>query len=159
MPLSTVFLTATLGLAGTFGVAYVGYHGTRRQTADQASIEHGQWLRGRRQEGYTALFPAWDAAGKELRDFQWGWEELLGHRLATQRPSGLVMRTSDPGTSDRVYGWRVSGRRLEPLTAGEVFDAYCTETESGDTVSPDSKTDCCAPPDLAEHRSAPVRCH
>ena len=72
-----VILTAALGLAGTFGVSYLGYRGTRRQTADQASIEHGQWLRERRQEAYTALFPAWDVAVKDLREFQYGWQQLM----------------------------------------------------------------------------------
>ncbi|MFF3502492.1 hypothetical protein [Streptomyces sp. NPDC003247] len=73
---------------------------------------------------------------------------VLALGLATRSPGGLVMRTSAPGTPDRVYGWRLRGEGLEPLTAGEVFDAYCTDVESGDLISPESGVDYCAPPDL-----------
>ncbi|GHH21659.1 hypothetical protein [Streptomyces lanatus] len=73
---------------------------------------------------------------------------VLALGLATQSPGGLVMRTSAPGTSDRIYGWRLRGDDLEPLTAGEVFDAYCTDIESGDLISPESGVDYCVPPDL-----------
>ncbi|GGX39412.1 hypothetical protein [Streptomyces chartreusis] len=73
---------------------------------------------------------------------------VLALGLATHSPGGLVMRTSAPGTTDRIYGWRLRGDRLEPLTAGEVFDAYCTDVESGDLISPESGVDYCVPPDL-----------
>lgn len=32
----------------------------RWQVTDQAAVEHGQWLRGQRQEAYIALLDAWD---------------------------------------------------------------------------------------------------
>ncbi|MDN3022512.1 hypothetical protein [Streptomyces sp. S.PB5] len=74
---------------------------------------------------------------------------VLALGLATHSPGGLVMRTSTPGTTtDRIYGWRLRGEGLEPLTAGEVFDAYCTDIESGDLISPESDVDYCVPPDL-----------
>ncbi|MER6626630.1 hypothetical protein ABT301_00015 [Streptomyces sp. NPDC000987] len=75
---------------------------------------------------------------------------VLALGIATRGPAGLVMRTSAPGTADRVYGWRVRGEGLEPLTAGEVFDAYCTDIDSGDLISPESDVDYCVPPDLGE---------
>ncbi|OIK00528.1 hypothetical protein [Streptomyces colonosanans] len=75
---------------------------------------------------------------------------VLALGIATHRVGGLVMRTIAPGTADRVYGWRLCGEHLEPLTAGEVFDAYCTDVESGDLVSPESGVDYCAPPDLGD---------
>ncbi|MCX4910393.1 hypothetical protein [Streptomyces sp. NBC_00878] len=75
---------------------------------------------------------------------------VLALGIATQSAGGLVMRTSTSDTTDRVYGWRLRGEGLEPLTAGEVFDAYCTDVESGDLVSPESGVDYCAPPDLGE---------
>lgn len=75
---------------------------------------------------------------------------VLALGIATQSPGGLVMRASTPDSTDRVYGWRLRGEGLEPLTAGEVFDAYCTDVESGDLVSPESGVDYCAPPDLGE---------
>ncbi|GGJ69107.1 hypothetical protein [Streptomyces brasiliensis] len=75
---------------------------------------------------------------------------VLALGIATRSPGGLVMRTSAPGTADRIYGWRIRKDGLEPLTAGEVFDAYCTDIESGDLISPESGVDYCAPPDLGE---------
>ncbi|MGI3203307.1 hypothetical protein ACRJ4W_43475 [Streptomyces sp. GLT-R25] len=75
---------------------------------------------------------------------------VLALGIATQSPGGLVMRAGTPDSTDRVYGWRLRGEGLEPLTAGEVFDAYCTDVESGDLVSPESGVDYCAPPDLRE---------
>ncbi|MFJ6570144.1 hypothetical protein ACIQNU_22255 [Streptomyces sp. NPDC091292] len=73
---------------------------------------------------------------------------VLAVGFATDNSGGLVMRTSRTGQPDRVQGWRIRGDGLEPLTAGEVFDAYCTDAESGDLVSPESGVDYCAPPDL-----------
>ncbi|MEU9392166.1 hypothetical protein AB0D86_19450 [Streptomyces sp. NPDC048324] len=77
---------------------------------------------------------------------------VLALGIATKSPGGLVMRTSAPGTTDRVYGWRLRGEGLTPLTAGEVFDAYCTDIETGDLISPESDVDYCVPPDLGEER-------
>ncbi|MFF4836733.1 hypothetical protein [Streptomyces sp. NPDC001315] len=73
---------------------------------------------------------------------------VLALGIATQSPGGLVMRTSAPGSSDLIYGWRLHGDGLAPLTAGEVFDAYCTDVENGDLISPESDVDYCEPPDL-----------
>ncbi|GAA4036077.1 hypothetical protein [Streptomyces shaanxiensis] len=84
---------------------------------------------------------------------------VLALGLATRSPGGLVMRTSAPGTSDRIYGWRLRGDGLEPLTAGEVFDAYCTDVESGDLIAPESGVDYCVPPDLGDEEVAPGHDH
>ncbi|MEU1533137.1 hypothetical protein [Streptomyces fagopyri] len=73
---------------------------------------------------------------------------VLALGIATRSAGGLVMRTTAPGTADRVYGWRLRGDGLEPLTAAEVFDAYCTDAASGDLVPPESGVDYCVPPDL-----------
>lgn len=75
---------------------------------------------------------------------------VLALGIATHSAGGLVMRTTAPDATERVYGWRLRGERLEPLTAGEVFDAYCTDIESGDLISPESGVDYCAPPDLGD---------
>ncbi|MFI1732558.1 hypothetical protein ACH40E_25810 [Streptomyces acidicola] len=75
---------------------------------------------------------------------------ILAVGIATQSAGGLVVRASAPDTPDRVYGWRLRGEGLKPLTAGEVFDAYCTDIESGDLVSPESGVDYCAPSDLGD---------
>ncbi|KUN97175.1 hypothetical protein [Streptomyces caeruleatus] len=84
---------------------------------------------------------------------------VLALGLATQSPGGLVMRTSAAGTSDRIYGWRLRGEGLEPLTAGEVFDAYCTDIDSGDLISPESGVDYCVPPDLGNEETPPAHRH
>lgn len=84
---------------------------------------------------------------------------VLALGLATRSPGGLVMRTSAPGTSDRIYGWRLRGDGLEPLTAGEVFDAYCTDIESGDLISPESGVDYCVPPDIDDEEASPGHHH
>ncbi|MGW7408653.1 hypothetical protein ACWGI9_34050 [Streptomyces sp. NPDC054833] len=84
---------------------------------------------------------------------------VLALGIATHSPGGLVMRTSAPGTTDRIYGWRLRGDGLEPLTAGEVFDAYCTDIESGDLIAPESGVDYCAPPDLGEGDTTPGHRH
>jgi hypothetical protein len=75
---------------------------------------------------------------------------VLALGLATHCPGGLVMRTTAPDTPDQIYGWRLRGDGLAPLTAGEVFDAYCTDAESGDLISPESNVDYREPPDLGE---------
>ncbi|MFJ3807279.1 hypothetical protein ACIPWE_13105 [Streptomyces sp. NPDC090073] len=70
-----VILTAALGVAGTVVVAYIGIHGNRRQTTDQAAVEHEQWLRGQRQEAYVALLDAWDTAVSKLEHTVDVWPE------------------------------------------------------------------------------------
>ncbi len=84
---------------------------------------------------------------------------VLALGLATHSPGGLVMRISPPSGPDRIHGWRLRGYGLEPLTAGEVFDAYCTDIESGDLISPESNVDYCAPPDLGDDDLPPGHHH
>ncbi|MEV0176175.1 hypothetical protein AB0I00_34315 [Streptomyces sp. NPDC050803] len=84
---------------------------------------------------------------------------VLALGIATQSAGGLVMRTSTSGTTDRIYGWRLRGNGLEPLTAGEVFDAYCTDIDSGDLISPESNVDYTVPPDLGEQGTMPGHHH
>jgi hypothetical protein len=57
-------VAASIGVLGVLAGIYVG----RRQTIDQARIEHGQWLRGQRQEAYVALLDAWDTRVKEFQE-------------------------------------------------------------------------------------------
>ncbi|OWA01682.1 hypothetical protein B9W62_32400 [Streptomyces sp. CS113] len=84
---------------------------------------------------------------------------VLALGLATHSPGGLVMRISASGSPDRIHGWRLRGYGLEPLTAAEVFDAYCTDVESGDLISPESNVDYCAPPDLGDDLLPPGHHH
>ncbi|GAA2266839.1 hypothetical protein GCM10010415_34670 [Streptomyces atrovirens] len=103
-------------------------------------------------ETLTAVLHADDIAGRMELDESEALEftTVLAVGLATGSPGGLVMRTSEPGSPDRIHGWRLRAHDLEPLTAGEVFDAYCTDAESGDLISPESNVDYCEPPDLGE---------
>ncbi|MEU7577908.1 hypothetical protein AB0B50_09935 [Streptomyces sp. NPDC041068] len=73
---------------------------------------------------------------------------VLAVGIATHRAAGMVLRAGADGTRDRVHGWRLNGGRLQPLTAAEVFDAYCTDAISGELVAPESGVDYCAAPDL-----------
>ncbi|MGW4438528.1 hypothetical protein ACWELO_22660 [Streptomyces sp. NPDC004596] len=84
---------------------------------------------------------------------------VLALGLATDRPGGLVMRVTSPGTADRVHGWRLRAGALVPLSAAEVFDAYCTDAESGDIISPEPDVDYCAPPDLGQEDAPPEHRH
>ncbi|MFI8243672.1 hypothetical protein ACIF83_41675 [Streptomyces sp. NPDC085866] len=79
---------------------------------------------------------------------------VLALGLATDGPGGLVMRITTAERADRVYGWRLRGGGLEPLTASEVFDAYCTDVESGDLISPEPGVDYCTPPHLGGESTA-----
>ncbi|MFE2128070.1 hypothetical protein [Streptomyces amritsarensis] len=49
-------VAAAIALAGVLCGLFVG----RRQVRDQAQVEHGQWLRGQRQEAYVRFIAAWD---------------------------------------------------------------------------------------------------
>ncbi|MEU6284316.1 hypothetical protein [Streptomyces sp. NPDC047028] len=84
---------------------------------------------------------------------------VLALGLATRSPGGIVLRASTPRTADRVYGWRLRGGGLEPLTAAEVFDAYCTDVETGELISPEPGVDYGTPPDLGEENTTPGHRH
>ncbi|WP_405594749.1 hypothetical protein [Streptomyces sp. NBC_01092] len=84
---------------------------------------------------------------------------VLALGLATQRPGGLVIRTTTPSTPDQVYGWRLRAGDPEPLTAGEVFDAYCTDTDSGDPIPPESGVEYCVPPNLGPNATPSAHQH
>ncbi|MFI2425486.1 hypothetical protein ACH5A7_15525 [Streptomyces sp. NPDC018955] len=111
-------------------------------------------------ETLVAVLHADDIADRMELDESEAFEftTVLAVGLATGSPGGLVMRTSKPGSPDRIHGWRLRVHGLEPLTAGEVFDAYCTDAESGELISPESNVDYCEPPDLGEE-PGPAHCH
>ncbi|MEU5417080.1 hypothetical protein [Streptomyces clavifer] len=57
-------VAAAIGFGGLFVGLFVG----RRQVTDEAQVEHGQWLRGQRQEAYAQLLDVWDKAFRETLD-------------------------------------------------------------------------------------------
>ncbi|MFD9822311.1 hypothetical protein [Streptomyces violascens] len=62
---------------------------------------------------------------------------VLAAGIALHSAGGLVLRTTESGTPDRLHGWRLHQGRLDPLTAGEVFSAYCTDAATGDPLAPE----------------------
>ncbi len=62
-----------IGIGGTLLGIVVG----RSQTTGQAHVEHGQWLRGQRQEAYLALLAGWDAIVDRLRNNQTDWDRIV----------------------------------------------------------------------------------
>jgi hypothetical protein len=61
---------------------------------------------------------------------------MAAARVAT-RPGGLVLRTTDREGTDTVYGWSLHPDGPHPLTEAEVFNAYCTDLDTGDPVPPE----------------------
>jgi len=51
-------VAAAIALIGVLCGLLIG----RRQVRDQAQVEHGQWLRGQRQEAYVQFLDVWDGA-------------------------------------------------------------------------------------------------
>ncbi|WP_269856392.1 hypothetical protein [Streptomyces sp. RPT161] len=71
---------------------------------------------------------------------------VLAVGLATGSPGGVVLRTGrgTPGEPDRVRGWSLRDGWLHPLTEAEVFNAYCTDAETGEPVPPEPGVTYCA---------------
>ncbi|MEU1126413.1 hypothetical protein ABZ371_23310 [Streptomyces sp. NPDC005899] len=74
---------------------------------------------------------------------------VLAAGIAREVPGGVVLRTTAPRRPDRVHGWRLARGGLVPLTAAEVFDAYCTDAGTGGPVPPEPGVEYCAGFDLA----------
>ncbi|MDN3295723.1 hypothetical protein QWM81_17030 [Streptomyces ficellus] len=66
---------------------------------------------------------------------------VLAAGIALERPGGLVLRTTTPAAPDRVHGWRLDRGRLIALTAAEVFNAYCTDADTGEPLPPEPNVD------------------
>ncbi|MFJ3924502.1 hypothetical protein [Streptomyces sp. NPDC090022] len=62
---------------------------------------------------------------------------VLAAGIALAGPGGVVLRSSTDGLGDRVHGWRLQQGRVVPLSAAAVFDAYCTDADTGDPVAPE----------------------
>ncbi|MFJ6753034.1 hypothetical protein ACIQNI_33415 [Streptomyces sp. NPDC091266] len=63
---------------------------------------------------------------------------VLAAGLALRTPGGIVTRTTTPaGPHDTVRGWSLRDSWPRPLTAAEVFTAYCTDAETGEPIPPE----------------------
>ncbi|MFF8988243.1 hypothetical protein ACF08E_33315 [Streptomyces globisporus] len=87
-----------------------------------------------------------DSTGPARLDSAEGAEfaTVLAVAVALESRGGVVLRISAPDSPDRVHGWRLAHGGLAPLTAGEVFNAYCTDADTGEPVSPESGVEYCA---------------
>jgi hypothetical protein len=67
---------------------------------------------------------------------------VLAAGLASGAGGGLVLRSCpEPGADHIVRGWSLRDGLLHPLTAAEVFDAYCTDHRTGEPISPEQGVD------------------
>ncbi|ROQ73494.1 hypothetical protein OG322_32805 [Streptomyces sp. NBC_01260] len=105
----------------------------------------------------AALHTERDMTGPARLDSAEGAEfvTVLAVGIALERRGGVVLRTSAPGAPDRVHGWRLTRGSLAPLTAGEVFSAYCTDADTGEPVSPESGVEYCAGFDIGADEPEP----
>lgn len=67
---------------------------------------------------------------------------VLAVGLALRTPGGIVSRTTTEATAhDTVRGWSLRDSWLRPLTAAEVFTAYCTDADTGEPIPPEHGVD------------------
>jgi hypothetical protein len=109
--------------AGVFGITGVlfGIVVGRRQTTDQATVEHGHWLREQRLQASTDLLATWDEAIQDLRRFQDGWNA----RVESLQEEGLVIHPAE-----------VSGRKRD-----EVWGALRPPIERAELLGPSAVTE------------------
>lgn len=95
---------------------------------------------------------------------------VLAAGFALRTPGGLVSRTTtgptgptgrdstDDAARDTVRGWSLRDSWLRPLSAAEVFTAYCTDADTGEPIPPEHGVDYASglpllpPPDPHDHR-------
>lgn len=68
---------------------------------------------------------------------------VLAAGLALGGSGGLVLRTTTADHRDRVHGWRLDRGRLSVLSAAAVFNAYCTDADTGEPVPPEPGVEYC----------------
>jgi hypothetical protein len=105
---ATIF-AATVGGVATLAVGYIGYRAGRRQTSDQATVEHGQWLRGQRQQAYLAFVSTWDTTVESLRDLQQVWEQRAHEYEIGSRPE----HPAEESIRLLSNGWQAVRREIE----------------------------------------------
>lgn len=62
---------------------------------------------------------------------------VMAATTAVARAAGLAIRTTAPDGAETVRGWTLHRGEPQPLTAAQVFDAYCTDPATGDPVPPE----------------------
>ncbi|MFB6567575.1 hypothetical protein [Streptomyces noursei] len=68
---------------------------------------------------------------------------VLAAALARPAPGALVCRTTPTrgATPATVRGWRLRDAWPTPLSAAEIFDAYCTDPETDEPIPPEHHVD------------------
>ncbi|MGY0487866.1 hypothetical protein [Streptomyces sp. WG-D5] len=77
---------------------------------------------------------------------------VLALAIVTRRACAVIVRSAVAGQEDRVYGWHVKEEGLRPIPAGRVFDAYCTDADSGELSAPEPGVDYCTAPEVDDTR-------
>ncbi|WP_328373713.1 hypothetical protein OG800_50795 (plasmid) [Streptomyces sp. NBC_00445] len=129
---------ALIGFAGLFVGLIVG----RRQVADQAQVEHGQWLRAQRQEAYVQLLDSWETAVRKTEEVVddeghqqaeeqgWDWGEHIIPAIDREvteawepvwRAVERVELIGPDAASEAANGLRVAGRTI--VSGALDFDA------------------------------------
>ncbi|MFJ4473267.1 hypothetical protein ACIP2X_38035 [Streptomyces sp. NPDC089424] len=106
------------GFSGVFAGLIVG----RRQTTDQAAVEHGQWLRGQRQTAYLETIDALDAALTKIEDLRDDWDTLYERVVTTSGEDTFEEYVARVGLEARERGARPLERAVL-LGPREVDDA------------------------------------
>ncbi|WP_306324264.1 MULTISPECIES: hypothetical protein [unclassified Streptomyces] len=71
---------------------------------------------------------------------------VLALAIVTRRASAVIVRSVATGEEARVYGWHLKEEALQPIPAGRVFDAYCTDADSGELSAPEPGVNYCTAP-------------
>lgn len=111
--------------AGVFGITgvFAGIVVGRRQTVDQAAVEHGQWLRDQRLQAYMNLFTTWDDVFADLRSFQDRWNE----EVESLQEIGYTVHPSAVAGQKTNEAWarlRPVIERVELLGPARIYDAH-----------------------------------
>lgn len=62
---------------------------------------------------------------------------VLAAAAVSDSPGGIVVRSTGADGRDEVRGWSLRDGWPQPLTEAEVFNAYCTDAETGEPVPPE----------------------
>lgn len=95
----------------------------------------------------TPLFAVLHTSGTDTGGLDlWEAEALefctvLAAGIVLGAPGGIVSRTRDSGSRDILRGWTLRDSWPRPLTAAEVFTAYCTDADTGEPVPPQPGVD------------------
>lgn len=74
-------------------------------------------------------------------------EAMMVLTLAAMVGGGAVIRTTADQTSE-VMGWKLMEFYARPLSASEIFNAYCTDAETGEVIPPEWGVEYVAAPRL-----------